>query len=101
MSVKQKLPKISLKAKINREETEQQILEGLLTKQKWLAHGLKQTFQNMIIVYDDIFSSNIVKQQQVTELYMLGGRNNILNSLPVDTAGPMPCFAKAFYIITY
>ena len=41
--------------------------------------------------YEDIFSSNIVKQQQVTELYrqLLDVRNNILNSLPVDAAGPV------------
>ena len=41
--------------------------------------------------YEEIFSSNIVKQQQVTELYrqLLDVRNNILNSLPVDAAGPV------------
>ena len=41
--------------------------------------------------YEDIFSNNIVKQQQDTELYrqLLDVRNNILNSLPVGEAGPV------------
>ena len=44
------------------------------------------------VIYKDIFSNDIVKQKQVTVLYMkcIDIRENIINSKPVATrAGPM------------
>ena len=44
-----------------------------------------------VIKYEDIFCGDIVKQKQVTEKYrqLLDLRNNLLNSLPVATTGPV------------
>ena len=45
-----------------------------------------------LVIYEDIFSNDIVKQKQVTALYMkcIDIRENIINSKPVATrAGPM------------
>ena len=43
------------------------------------------------ISYDDIFSSNVGKQKQVTELYshLLGIREELLKSQPVALTGPV------------
>ena len=45
------------------------------------------------IKFEDIFSSDIMRQQQVTELYrqLLEVRNKIISSQPVDTTGPVHC----------
>ena len=45
------------------------------------------------VKYHDIFSSNIMKQKQATELFkqLLEVRNNLLNSPPVATTGPVHC----------
>ena len=44
-----------------------------------------------VIKYEDIFCGDIVKQKQVTEKNrkLLDLRNNLLNSLPVATTGPL------------
>ena len=43
------------------------------------------------ISYQDVFSSNIVKQKQVTELYqqLIEVRKNLMNSQPVALTGPV------------
>ena len=68
-------------------DTLQNILTCAVLKQKHVSKDMSTSEMQ----YEDIFSSNIVKQQQVTELYrqLLDVRNNILNSLPVDAAGPV------------
>ena len=68
-------------------EDVQNILTCAVLKQKHVSKDMSTSEMQ----YEDIFSSNIVKQQQVTELYrqLLDVRNNILNSLPVDAAGPV------------
>ena len=45
------------------------------------------------IEYEDIFSSEVMKQKQATELFkeLLDVRNNLLNSPPVATTGPVHC----------
>ena len=45
------------------------------------------------ITYQDIFSSNVVRQKQVTELYrqLLDIRIDLLDSQPVAVTGPVQC----------
>ena len=45
------------------------------------------------ITYQNIFSSNIVRQRQVTEIYrqLLDVRMNLLDSQPVAVTGPVQC----------
>ena len=51
------------------------------------------TISHSDIKYEDIFSSEIMKQKQATELFkeLLEVRNNLLNSPPVATTGPVHC----------
>ena len=43
--------------------------------------------------YQDVFSADVVKQKQVTELYrqLLDVRANLLDSSPVAATGPLHC----------
>ena len=54
-------------------------------------HSTQETSTNSSIKYEDIFSKDIIKQKQVTELYrqLIEIRNTILNSSPVTQTGPM------------
>ena len=59
--------------------------------------GAKQTISELLsqsdVQYQDIFSSDTMKQKQATELFkqLLEVRNNLLNSPPVATTGPVHC----------
>ena len=48
---------------------------------------------NSDIKYEDIFSNDVGKQKQVTELYrrLLEIRNKIISSQPVANTGPVHC----------
>ena len=84
-------------------DTLQNILTCKVLKQQ---HASKDVTSSEI-KYEDIFSSDIVKQKQVTELYrqLLDIRNNIISSLPVATTGPVhrvqPCTRLLYYLLRY
>ena len=54
-------------------------------------HKTKQIINSGNVQYSDIFSNNIRKQKEVTELYrqLLEIRNQMISSLPVVTTGPV------------
>ena len=56
-------------------------------------HHVSIDISSSDIRYEDIFSSDILKQKQVTELYrqLLDIRNKIIDSQPVATTGPVHC----------
>ena len=45
------------------------------------------------VTYKDVFSGDILKQKQATELFkqLLEVRTNLMNSQPVATTGPVHC----------
>ena len=60
--------------------------------------ALKNCFKSEALInhqisYEDIFSTNITKQKQVTELYikLMNIRNNIINNNPVAAQSTGPC----------
>ena len=64
-----------------------------------IAGNLKKNIYicNDYVKYEDVFSRNVLKQKQATELYqkLLEIRNEILNSQPEAVTGPLHSFAKA------
>ena len=68
-------------------DTIQNILTCKVLQQHHSSHGL--TINK--VIYEDIFSEDVHKQKQVTELFenLLEIRNNILSSLPVTLTGPL------------
>ena len=71
------------------DDTIEHILECTALRSKHTSDILSQSD----VKYHDIFSSNIMKQKQATELFkqLLEVRNNLLNSPPVATTGPVHC----------
>ena len=70
-------------------DTLQHILECSVLK----LHHTNSMLSHGDITYQDIFSSNIVRQKQVTEIYrqLLDVRMNLLDSQPVAVTGPVQC----------
>ena len=68
-------------------DTLKNILSCKVLKQSHASHDVT----NSDIRYEDIFSSDINKQKQVTELYrqLLETRNKIISSQPVANTGPV------------
>ena len=68
-------------------DTLQNILSCNVIKQHHTSHDITDSD----IKYEDVFSPDIRKQKQAAELYreLLEIRNNILNSPPVATTGPV------------
>ena len=82
-------PDVKCPLMCDKDDTLQHILECVILK--------SQHTNNMIsdgdIKYQDVFSSDVVKQKQVTELYrqLLDVRTNLLDSPPVAVTGPLHC----------
>ena len=73
--------------KCGEEDTLQHILQCSILK----SHNTSSDISHTNIEYKDVFSSDIVKQKQATELYqqLLDIRTNLLNSQPVALTGPV------------
>ena len=54
------------------------------------------------VSYSDVYSSDVFKQKEITELYteLLRTHDELMNSTPVAIAGPKHSFARTTYIIT-
>ena len=72
---------------------ENDTLPNLLTCSVLKSHHATTSLSSSEIRYEDIFSTDIVKQKQVTELYrqLLENRANLLSSQPVASTGPVHC----------
>ena len=68
-------------------------LPNILTCEVLKQQHTSKDLSSCDIKFEDIFSSDITKQQQVTELYrqLLEVRNKIISSQPEDTTGPVHC----------
>ena len=68
-------------------------LQNILTCEVLKQQHTSKDVSSSDIKFEDIFSSDITKQQQVTELYrqLLEVRDKIISSQPVDTTGPVHC----------
>ena len=66
-------------------------LQNILTCSVLQKDDTSTDISTSVIKYEDIFCGDIVKQKQITEKYrqLLDLRNNLLNSLPVATTGPV------------
>ena len=66
-------------------------LENVLTCPVLLSNHTSDNLSSSDIRHEDIFSSDIVKQKQATELYrqLLEVRTNLMNTQPVDRTGPV------------
>ena len=66
-------------------------LQNILSCNVIQQHHTSQDITEGDIKYEDVFSSDIRKQKQAVELYkqLLEIRNNIINSPPVATTGPV------------
>ena len=66
-------------------------LPNILTCKVLKQHHVSTDVSSSDIRYEDIFSSDILKQKQVTELYrqLLDIRNKMIDSQPVATTGPV------------
>ena len=66
-------------------------LQNVLTYKILLQQHVTQEITQSNVRYEDIFSSDIRKQKQVTEIYqqLLQIRDNILQSFPVTETGPV------------
>ena len=64
-------------------------LENLLTCTVLTSNLQCETVTSNTIVFEDIFSNDVVKQRQITELFsqLLQIRDRLLNSLPAATTG--------------
>ena len=73
--------------KCGEDDTLQHILQCSILKSQHTSSDMSHTD----IEYKDVFSSDIIKQKQVTELYqqLLNIRTNLLNSQPVALTGPV------------
>ena len=73
--------------KCGEDDTLQHILQCSILK----SHHTSSDISHTNIEYKDVFSSDIVKQKQATELYqqLLNIRTNLLNSQPVALTGPV------------
>ena len=71
------------------DDTIEHILECTVLRTEHISDILSQGD----VQYQDIFSSDTMKQKQATELFkqLLEVRNNLLNSPPVATTGPVHC----------
>ena len=71
------------------DETIEHLLECTVLRTEHTSEILSQSD----VKYLDIFSSDIMKQKQATELFkqLLEFRKNLLNSPPVATTGPVHC----------
>ena len=71
------------------DDTIEHILECTVLRTEHISDILSQSD----VQYQDIFSSDTMKQKQATELFkqLLEVRNNLLNSPPVATTGPVHC----------
>ena len=66
-------------------------LENLLTCTVLTSNLQCETVTSNTIVFEDIFSNDLAKQRQITELLsqLLQIRDKLLNSLPVAPTGPV------------
>ena len=80
-------PDIKCPLSCGEDDTLQHILECTVLKSSHTSSDLTCTD----IRYEDVFSSDIAKQKQVTELYkqLLDTRTNLLNSQPEAMTGPV------------
>ena len=73
--------------KCGEDDTLQHILQCSILK----SHHTSSDISHTNIEYKDVFSNDIVKQKQATELYqqLLDIRTNLVNSKPVALTGPV------------
>ena len=76
--------------------THYQTCESLRTQ-----HRTEEVSRNSVS-YSDIYSSDVFRQKEITELYteLLRTRDELMNSTPVAITGPVHSFARTTYIIT-
>ena len=70
---------------------EDDILQHILDCRVLKSHHSSIAVANKQVIYQDIFSNNILKQQQATELYrqLLKIRTTVLKSQPEAVTGPL------------
>ena len=67
------------------------ILPNILTCKVLKQHHTSDSLSNEITRYEDLFSNDVLKEKQITEIYenVLEIRNNLISCLPVANTGPM------------
>ena len=70
---------------------ENDTIQNILTCKVLQQHHSSHDVTSSKVKYEDIFSEDVKKQKQVTQLFenLLEIRNNILSSLPVTSTGPL------------
>ena len=70
---------------------ENDTIQNVLTCKVLQQHHSSHDLTSSKVKYEDIFSEDVKKQKQVTQLFenLLEIRNNILSSLPVTSTGPL------------
>ena len=82
-------PDVTCPLQCGEDDTLQHILECVILK----SHHTNNMLSYGDMKYQDVFSADVVKQKQVTELYrqLLDVRTNLLDSPPVAVTGPLHC----------